>query len=99
MMPNMSAVLVFDERIDLSDTMFVEIIAWKVPQPVRGNSHFYKYSFALVVENKCVLRYDNEAGKGDHKHIGRREEPIIFADLKTLRRAFFADVDRWRLRS
>jgi len=42
MMPNISAVLFFDERIDLSDTMFVEIIAWKVPQPVRVSFHFYK---------------------------------------------------------
>ena len=95
----MRAELIFDERIDLSDAMFVEIVVWKVPQPVRGSSHPYKYRLALVVQNECVLRYDNEAGKGDHKHVGSQEEPIVFVDVQTLRRAFFVDVDRWRSRS
>lgn len=28
---------------------------------------------ALVADGVCVLRYDNEAGKGDHRHLGNRE--------------------------
>lgn len=27
-----------------------------------------KYSLARVADGACVLRYDNEAGKGDHRH-------------------------------
>jgi hypothetical protein len=37
---------------------------------VRGSRHQYKYRLVLVVNDDCVLRYDNEAGKGDHKHVG-----------------------------
>jgi hypothetical protein len=34
-------------------------------------AHELWYRLALVVGGKCVLRYDNEAGKGDHRHVGR----------------------------
>ena len=42
------------------------------------------------------LRYDNEAGKGDHKHVGEREVPYPFIDLATLQADFWADVTAWR---
>jgi hypothetical protein len=38
------------------------------------------------------VRYDNEAGKGDHRHIGRREEPYEFVDLETLIHDFRAAI-------
>jgi hypothetical protein len=34
-----------------------------------------------VVDGVCVLRYDNEAGKGDHKHIGTVETAYVFESL------------------
>ena len=37
---------------------------------MRGSTHDYKYALAYVVAGQCVIRYDNEAGKGDHKHFG-----------------------------
>ncbi len=40
----------------------------------------------------CVVRYDNEAGKGDHRHIGRREEPYRFVDPDTLIHDFRAAI-------
>jgi len=44
--------------------------------PLAGSSaHGYKYRLAFVVDDECVLRYDNEAGKGDHKHIDAKEAP------------------------
>ena len=42
------------------------------------------------------LRYDNEAGKGDHKHVGEREVPYCFTDLATLQADFWKDVETWR---
>jgi hypothetical protein len=92
----MRANLLLDERIDVADTMFVEMVIWEVPQPVIGCDHFYKYRLAFIVENKCVLRYDNEAGKGDHKHWGRREIPYVFSNLDSLIDAFYDDVVLWR---
>jgi hypothetical protein len=69
----MRAELLSRERIELSETEFVEMIVWRVDPPVRGSVHLRKYRFAFVSDGICVVRYDNEAGKGDHKHIGKRE--------------------------
>lgn len=73
---------------------FVELSVFEVPKPLRGSTHSYKYRLAYVVSGECVMRYDNEAGKGDHKHVGAIEIPYSFQDLATLLRDFFADVER-----
>jgi hypothetical protein len=53
--------------------MFVEIVIWSVPRKLPGSAHPFKYRLALMSGGSCVLRYDNESGKGDHKHVGKRE--------------------------
>lgn len=68
---------------------------WEVPQPVAGSTHLFKYRLAYVVNDECVLRYDNESGKGDHKHWGDAEAPYAFADIGTLLDDFLADIRRW----
>ena len=40
--------------------------------------HDFKYRLAYVVDGVCVVRYDNEAGKGDHRHFGERESNYTF---------------------
>jgi hypothetical protein len=55
-------------------------------------------SLAYVVAGECVLRYDNEAGKGDHRHVGSNEYSYPFHDPAQLLRDFWSDVDRWRAR-
>jgi Family of unknown function (DUF6516) len=44
-----------------------------------------------------VVRYDNEAGKGDHKHSGIVEAPYVFTTPAKLLADFWFDVDQWRL--
>lgn len=92
----MKAQLLLTERHDLGDEVFAEITLWRVPQPVRGSHHNYKYSMAYVVNSVCVLRYDNEAGKGDHRHIGGKEMRYSFSTLAQLLLDFWRDVDAWR---
>lgn len=92
----MKAKLLLRRRLALSEAAFIEVVIWQVPKPVRGSSHSYKYSFALVADGVCVLRYDNEAGKGDHKHIGEREVPFVFTSVQRLLEDFRADVEAWR---
>ena len=91
---NMPAVAIHDIRRSLTDDAFIELKVWEVPAPVRGSDHRYKYRLALVVNDHCVLRYDNEAGKGDHKHLGvdERETPYVFVSLPQLLDDFFTDV-------
>jgi hypothetical protein len=72
----MDAELLLSERIRLADGVFAELVIWLVPAPVRASAHPYKYRLALVADGTCVLRYDNEAGTGDHRHIGAVEQPF-----------------------
>jgi hypothetical protein len=92
----MRADLLFDERHVLDIGTFVEIIVWRVPSPLRGSRHHFKYRLALIVDGICVLRYDNEAGKGDHRHIGKTEKRYNFTNPEDLLTGFWNDVDKWR---
>jgi hypothetical protein len=76
---------------------------------VRGNDmpliqqHFCLHvgniaNMALVVARKCILRYDNEAGKGDHRHVGSKEFVYQFQSYEQLLTDFWADVEAWRQR-
>jgi hypothetical protein len=40
-----------------------------------------------------VVGYDNERGKGDHKHLRGVEVPYRFVDVQTLVADFMADVE------
>lgn len=93
----MSANLIIKKRNYFPDEdAFISITVWAVDPSVTGSQHGYKYSLAYVVQDVCVMRYDNEAGKGDHKHIGDTEFPVTFNDLDDLLRQFFDDVNRLR---
>ena len=85
-----------NRRIRITEGSFAELVAWKLPSPVAGSAHGYKYRLALVVENVCVLCYDNESGKSDHRHWGETEAPYAFTDIDQLVADFFNDVTRWR---
>ena len=92
----MKAELVFKIRFDISDDSFAEMVAWQLPQPLKGSSHNFKYRLAFIEDEVCVLRYDYEAGKGDHKHIGNREFDYHFVGLKELEQDFRAEIERLR---
>ena len=92
----MDARLLLNEQHTLSETAFVELVVRCLPLPLPGSCHSFKYRLALVVSGSCVLRYDNESGKGDHKHVGQDESPYSFTTPKTLLDDFWKDVDTWR---
>jgi hypothetical protein len=92
----MAAELLIDERHVLNARAFVEIVMWRVPRPIPGSRHSLKYRLAFVVDGACVLRYDNEAGKGDHRHILGSESIYNYIDAETLLADFWRDVETWR---
>ena len=92
----MKAILLLNERHPVSENVFVEMVVWRLPSSVLGSKHEFKYRLALVVDGTCVLRYDNEAGKGDHKHLCENEMPYEFTTPKALLEDFWSDVDNWR---
>lgn len=91
----MKATSLLKERRILSETSFLDLVVWQVAQPLAGSTHSFKYRLAFVVEDVCIIRYDNEAGKGNHKHLGEREVPYPFTGLRQLVDDFLADVAYW----
>lgn len=72
------------------------MVVWRVPEPLAASRHDYKYRLALIVDGHCILRYDNESGKGDHKHLDRAELPYGFTTAENLLNDFWSDVEIWR---
>jgi hypothetical protein len=91
----MKASLLLNERRVLSANSFAEAVVWVVPKPVKGSRHEFKYSLSYVVNGVCVVRYDNETGKGDHRHVNDREAPYLFISVDRLLEDFWNDVKRW----
>src|SRR3954464_2839644 len=92
-----SATKLLDEKITLKEGFIVQLRLWLVPSPVRGSRHSLKYSLFFGRPGERIVAYDNEAGKGDHRHYGDREETYEFdGDPDKLIADFRADVERWR---
>lgn len=70
----------------------MEIVLWRLPQPTPDRPHGLKYRLYYGRGGVCVVRYDNETGKGDHRHIRGRETPYEFKSVEQLRRDFERDV-------
>ncbi|WP_249931269.1 DUF6516 family protein [Ramlibacter sp. 2FC] len=72
-----------------------EIVIWRLPQPLRPCTHFYKYRLYFGADGHCRVRYDNERGKGDHRHLNGTEESYSFVSLTQLLDDFQRDVETW----
>lgn len=94
-MNNTRAQLIFRRRIELAESRFADLVIWRLAWPVAGSRHPFKYRLAYVVNDICVLRYDNEAGKGDHRHLGQQETPYHFVSVQQLQEDFIHDIRRW----
>jgi len=92
---NMKAELIYRERRSLQTGGFIEQVIWKVPKPVPPCLHSYKYRLVYIVDGVRVVGYDNERGKGDHKHFNHSENQYVFRNVRMLMSDFMADVDRW----
>jgi hypothetical protein len=91
----MDAIKLEKTRFRVGDDAEVEIVIWRVPEPVPGSRHYFKYRLALIVGAACVLRYDNEAGKGDHRHVDDQQHGYDFVGVDALRRDFLLDAEGW----
>lgn len=91
----MKAVALLRTRIVYGESAFAELVLWRVPKAVPGSRHGFKYRLAYVVDGHCVVRYDNEAGKGDHRHVGGKEHAYAFSTPEALVSDFQGDIARW----
>ena len=89
------AKIFIDRKVVLNDGAIIQAVLWELPEPLPGSTHRYKYRFYFGKDGRSLVRYDNERGKGDHRHIADGEEPYIFTDLDTLYADFLKDVEQY----
>ncbi|MBA5606387.1 hypothetical protein H3H36_13600 [Duganella sp. FT3S] len=91
----MKATLLARTRIVLSADRFAELVLWRLPVPMPGSRHCFQYRLAYIVRGECVLRYDNESGKGDHRHWRGKQFQYAFSSPEQLVADFQQDIVRW----
>jgi Family of unknown function (DUF6516) len=94
-MQYMSAVLLAHAKEVRDDGSIVEIVIWQLPEPLPPSHHMYKYRLFYGESGVRRVRYDNERGKGDHRHIGDCEEEYIFISIEQLLEDFRSDIEDW----
>ncbi len=92
----MKARRIFYDRMDYSDGSILEMTIWKLSAPVQGSVHPLKYRLFCGRPGMRLVGYDNERGKGDHRHFEGREEPYTFTTPEALIQDFLADVNKLR---
>jgi hypothetical protein len=92
----MKATPLVRERVVFPDGALIEIKIWRTPKPVPPSRHALKYSLFYGRAGQRLIGYDNERGKGDHRHLRSREENCRFRSIEQLLRDFRADVEALR---
>ncbi len=92
--------LIYREKYVYADGAIREMILWQLPQKSPDKPHGLKYRLYYgLVDGNCIVRYDNESGKGDHKHVRGQEEPYRFKDVETLVVDFLEEIEKARKES
>jgi hypothetical protein len=86
------AELLLRERIDYDDGGIVDMVLWQVPSPVPPSKHLLKYSLFHGRRGIREVGYDNERGKGDHRHFRTTEMYYAFRSVEKLVADFWSDV-------
>ena len=75
---------ILDVRNVFDDGSFLIIRVWRVVDPVPPSPHSFKYSFFYGRPGERLVLFDNERGKGDHKHIREVESRYSFESIEKL---------------
>lgn len=93
-MPN--ATLIFKEKLVFPDLAIMEGVIWQLPQASTERPHGLKYRLYYGKDGQRIIGYDNERGKGDHRHCRDQEQDYLFTTVEQLIADFLADVRRER---
>ena len=94
-MQYMKATLLVRTKEVRDDGSIVEIVIWELPEPLPPSEHRYKYRLFFGVGGTTRVRYDNERGKGDHRHVGLDEGDYSFTTVEQLLDDFERDIANW----
>ncbi len=92
----MSVPLLFREKYISADGAIREMVIWRLSEADSERPHGLKYSLFYGHPGKCLVRYDNERGKGDHRHAGDQETPYSFTSVEQLILDFRTDIEHLR---
>ena len=92
----MKAALLYEQRVDFEDGAILEMVLWHVPSPASPSIHRLKYSLFHGRPDVREIGYDNERGKGDHRHFQGTETGYAFTSVERLIADFWSDVKRVR---
>ena len=87
------ASLVLSEKTDFEGGSIIEVRIWSVPEPVNPTTHGYKCSLFFGRPGHRQVGFDNERGKGDHKHVLGIETPYVFVSIARLLQDFRSEVE------
>jgi len=94
---HMATKLIFRAKYIYPDKAIREMVLWMLPEKMPRSSHRFKYRLYYgLADGTCLVRYDNETAKGDHRHIAAREEHYRFRDVETLVEDFLKDIADFR---
>jgi len=93
MLSHMPAIKLFHKKQIYHDGI-IELVIWRLPRVNSERPHGLKYRLVYVKNGKRLVGYDNERGKGDHKHIGEKESVYKFQSVDQLLKDFWNDVKR-----
>ena len=92
-----NAKLVYRSKMIYPDGAIREMVIWQLPRKSAERPHALKYRLYYGdSKGNCLVRYDNETGKGDHRHIKGKEERYNFTSVEQLVKDFQNDIDRLR---
>ena len=92
----MKAELLFRDKYVYKGGAIREMIIWRLPQTDPERPHGLKYRLFYGSSDNCFVRYDNERGKGDHRHFMELEEPYKWVSVEQLVADFKADIEELR---
>ncbi len=85
--------LLFRDKYIYADGAIREMVIWRLPDLDTERLHGLKYRLFYGYPNQNLIRYDNERGKGDHRHRGDLEERYNFISVEQLIQDFKADIE------
>ena len=86
----MAAKLIYHEKFIYADGAIREMVLCQLPAKTSDRPHGLKYRLYYgLSDGTCMVRYDNESGKG-------KQKPYQFKDVETLVADFLAEIENAR---
>jgi hypothetical protein len=93
----MKGKLIYHEKYIYADGAIREMVLWQISKKTSDRPYGLKYRLYYgLADGTCLIRYDNESGKGDHRHIKGHEEPYQFKDVEISVADFLKKIEKVR---